>query len=60
MRNKYPGICYRCGKPVAKGDGHFERHNGGWRTQHATCAIEYRNKKLASAAPQPPTESEDE
>jgi hypothetical protein len=42
MRNKYPGICYRCGKPVAKGEGHFERHAGGWRTQHAQCCIEAR------------------
>lgn len=24
MRNKYPGTCYRCGKPVAAGEGHFE------------------------------------
>lgn len=42
MRNKYPGTCYRCGKHVAPGEGHFERFNGGWRTQHATCAIEHR------------------
>ena len=46
MRNKYPGTCYRCGKPVAVGEGHFERHQGGWRTQHATCAIEHREAKL--------------
>lgn len=45
MRNKYPGICYRCHKPVAKGDGHFERHLGGWRVQHAKCAIQYREQK---------------
>lgn len=42
MRNRYPGICYRCGEQVAAGDGHFERFRGGWRTQHATCAIEHR------------------
>jgi hypothetical protein len=42
MRNQYPGTCYRCGKLVAAGDGHFERFRGGWRTQHATCAIEFR------------------
>lgn len=42
MRNKYPGTCYRCGKRVEAGDGHFERFGGGWRTQHATCAIEFR------------------
>lgn len=43
MRNKYPGICYRCGKEVKAGEGHFERYHGGWRVQHASCAIE--NKK---------------
>ena len=42
MRNKHPGICYRCGKNVAAGDGHFERFGSSWRLQHATCAIEYR------------------
>ena len=41
-RNKYPGICYRCGQNVAVGDGHFERFRGSWRTQHASCAIEFR------------------
>lgn len=47
MRNKYPGICYRCGKTVASGDGHFERYKGSrkWRTQHATCAIEHRKQQ---------------
>ena len=49
MRNKYPGICYRCGKPVEKGEGHFERHNGGWRTQHAECCIKAKEEKLAAA-----------
>ena len=39
VRNKYPGICYRCAKPVAVGEGHFERHAGGWRTQHVECCI---------------------
>ncbi len=42
MRNKYPGICYRCGNPVKAGDGHFERYKSGWRTQHAECAIQAR------------------
>ena len=45
MRNKHPGICYRCSKPVAVGAGHFERYNGGWRTQHAECAIKHRLDK---------------
>jgi hypothetical protein len=43
MRNKFPQACYRCGDIVRAGHGHFERHNGGWRTQHATCAIKYRD-----------------
>ena len=53
-RNKYPGTCYRCGKTVPAGEGHFERipvrkrqdgrapESGKWRTQHAECAIKYR------------------
>jgi hypothetical protein len=44
MRNRHPGTCYRCGKHCAAGDGHFERHNGGWRVQHAFCAIEHRTR----------------
>jgi hypothetical protein len=46
-RNKHPGTCYRCSKRVEIGDGHFERcrgTRGGWRVQHATCAIEHRAK----------------
>lgn len=42
MRNRYPGDCYRCGGIVAAGAGHFERFNGGWRVQHADCAIVHR------------------
>lgn len=42
MRNKYPGTCYRCGKRVEANQGHFERYNNAWRTQHAECAIKYR------------------
>ena len=49
MRNKYPGECYRCGGHVAKGEGHFERHKGGWRVQHASCAIAAKEKKLRDA-----------
>ena len=54
MRNKYPGKCYRCGKLVKIGEGHFERAVGKgyfkfkWRTQHADCAIRggnYDNKR---------------
>lgn len=43
MRNRYGGPCYRCGKWVAPGKGHFERVKGkGSRVQHADCAIKYR------------------
>jgi hypothetical protein len=42
MRNRYAGVCYRCRERVEIGEGHFERFRGGWRTQHATCAIERR------------------
>ena len=45
MRNKHKGICYRCGKVVEVGGGHFERYKGGWRVQHASCAIKYRRLK---------------
>ena len=48
MRNKYPGTCYRCHGHVAAGAGHFERHQGGWRTQHAQCAIQYREARRAA------------
>lgn len=41
-RNAYPGPCYRCGATVQSGDGHFERFRGGWRVQHADCAIKHR------------------
>lgn len=45
MRNKYPGPCYRCGKIVAKGEGHFEKIPLGWRVQHHSCAVLYRGTK---------------
>lgn len=35
MRNKHAGTCYRCGKTVEAGTGHFERRKGGWRVHHA-------------------------
>lgn len=46
MRNKYPGICYRCNKKVEVGKGHFERHHGIWRTQHADCCLQAKKEKL--------------
>ncbi len=44
MRNRFAGKCYRCGQLVEAGAGHFERHKGGWRVQHASCAITHRRK----------------
>lgn len=50
MRNKYAGICYRCGKWCGAGDGHFERSAGSsWRVQHAECALAHRNPKYVNA-----------
>lgn len=55
MRNRFKGICYRCGSTVEKGAGHFERYrkqlsNGSkvvrWRVQHAECAIKYRGTNI--------------
>ena len=45
MRNKHPGICYKCGKFVAKNEGHFERHNKGWRVIHVECVFQQRTEK---------------
>lgn len=45
MKNKYPGICYYCGEMVEVGDGHFERHKGGWRTIHSRCVYIQRVEK---------------
>lgn len=53
MRNRYPGTCYRCGERVEKGAGHFERHKGGWRVQHAECAIKHRDEKYLEKPAEP-------
>lgn len=45
MRNKYPGICYKCGQTVLAGDGHFERKARGWIVIHAKCVFEQRAEK---------------
>lgn len=47
MRNRFGGTCYRCGKYIEAGDGHFEalamsKSRRKWRVQHAECAIKYR------------------
>lgn len=46
MRNKYKGICYYCGNEVKPKEGHFERHNGEWRTIHADCVFKQRQEKI--------------
>jgi hypothetical protein len=53
MRNKFPGICYRCGTHVEPGEGHFERDavSRTWRTQHADCAIAYRGTDVGNSEP---------
>jgi len=45
VKTRFSGVCYRCNKLVAVGGGHFERYNGGWRTQHVKCAIEHKKVK---------------
>lgn len=53
MRNKYKGICYRCGKVVEPRQGHFEKIQGTanqWRVQHAECCLEHRKNKEAQKA----------
>ena len=45
-RNTYPGTCYRCGRTVAAGAGHFERYGRAWRVQHAECAIQFRGTNV--------------
>lgn len=47
MRNKFAGECYKCNLMVEAGQGHFERHNGGWRTIHASCTLLQREEKAA-------------
>ena len=58
MRNDYPGTCYRYGKQVETGEGHFQKltrkdlekwdipidqtPTPKWLLQHATCSITYR------------------
>lgn len=37
MRNRYPGICYKCLKLVEKNTGRFERLLGTWRVIHDKC-----------------------
>ncbi len=50
MRNKFKGVCYRCGKEVEAGEGHFERHKGGWRVQHVSCCLLNKTKMSQSHA----------
>ena len=44
-RNKHPGPCYYCKGWVEKGQGHFERNCGEWRTIHADCVFAMREFK---------------
>lgn len=49
MRNKYPGPCYKCGKEVKPGKGHFERHKGEWLLQHAEHAKMVNDDPITSS-----------
>jgi hypothetical protein len=44
VRNRFGGTCYRCQEWCAPGEGHFEKYSGGWRVQHASCAIRFRGQ----------------
>jgi hypothetical protein len=36
VRNKFKGVCYRCGKVVEAGDGHFEKLD---RSEHSLAVV---------------------
>lgn len=47
MRNKYSGLCYRCGEIVEKGQGHFEKNAkppAKWKLQHASCCLKAKHE----------------
>lgn len=37
MRNKFPGLCFRCGDAVPAGRGHFQRLAGRWVVRCLKC-----------------------
>lgn len=42
MRNKYPGICHKCGDPVDTDKGYVQKNRGGnskWLTKCVQCVI---------------------
>jgi hypothetical protein len=57
MRNRFKGFCYRCGGVVEAGDGHYQLNQKQsenkrfwgikWLTQHAECAIQYRETDVS-------------
>jgi ribosome-binding protein aMBF1 (putative translation factor) len=47
MRNKYAGNCFRCGKRVWPGEGHFQRHKGSWLVVCLDCVDKHRAEKEA-------------
>lgn len=51
MRNKYSGVCYRCGGNVVPLEGHFEKQGRVWLVQHADCAIKYRGTEVGRTKP---------
>lgn len=50
MRNKYPGVCFKCGKNVVVGAGHFEAPTSRrkqWRVQCAEHSRKIDPKQLS-------------
>lgn len=50
MRNRYPGTCYKCGHPVAVGEGHFDIQAG--KSRGNTWAVKHwwHGEKIAHTA----------
>ncbi len=67
MPNRFPGICYKCGQPVAPGEGVFEKVTKSarakwpdlpshvrWQTQHHECVRDYARDAHYKHNPKPP------
>jgi DNA-directed RNA polymerase subunit RPC12/RpoP len=37
VRNRFAGRCFRCGREVKAGDGHFQRDQGKWLVRCLNC-----------------------
>jgi DNA-directed RNA polymerase subunit RPC12/RpoP len=54
MRNKYPGVCFRCGAHVASGSGHFQREAGRWLIRCKACVGKGNEPEPATPVQQEP------